>query len=132
MVLWQVVRACVADYKLTGTPFPCLEVDLSGGEERGTVVLRPPLLEDTVLAPTRLITGIEDPFLRSPEAPNYFDAAWRARTFLKDEDGQAPEDGVRHAGVVRLEEVDGSRGGMAAAAAVASGAQYRRSRPAIQ
>src|SRR5580700_8620761 len=90
-VLWQVVRACVADYKLTGTPFPCLEVDLSGGEERGTVVLRPPLLEDTVLAPTRRIAGIEDPFVRSPEAPNYFDAAWRARTFLKDEEGEAPE-----------------------------------------
>ena len=31
MALWQVVRACVADYKLTGTPFPCLEVDLSAG-----------------------------------------------------------------------------------------------------
>jgi CDP-diacylglycerol pyrophosphatase len=91
MVLWQVVRACVADYKLTGTPFPCLEVNLTGGEERGTVVLRAPLSEDTVLAPTRRITGIEDPFLRSPEAPNYFDAAWRARTFLKEEDGQAPE-----------------------------------------
>jgi CDP-diacylglycerol pyrophosphatase len=91
MALWQVVRACVADYKLTGTPFPCLEVNLSGGEARGTVVLRPPLLEDTVLSPTRRITGIEDPFLRSPEAPNYFDAAWRARTFLKGADGQAPE-----------------------------------------
>jgi CDP-diacylglycerol pyrophosphatase len=39
MALWQVVRACVADFKLTGTPFPCLEVDLSGGEERGNVVL---------------------------------------------------------------------------------------------
>ena len=91
MALWQVVRACVADYKLTGTPFPCLEVDLFGGEERGTVVLRPPLLEDTVLAPTRRIIGIEDPFLRSPEAPNYFDAAWRARTFLKSADGQEPE-----------------------------------------
>jgi CDP-diacylglycerol pyrophosphatase len=91
MALWQVVRACVADYKLTGTPFPCLEVDLSAGEARGTVVLRPPLLEDTVLAPTRRIKGIEDPFLRSPEAPNYFDAAWRARTFLKSADGQAPE-----------------------------------------
>jgi CDP-diacylglycerol pyrophosphatase len=91
MVLWQVVRACVADYKLTGTPFPCLEVDLTGGEERGTVVLRPPLLEDTVLAPTRRIKGIEDPFLRSPEAPNYFDAGWRARTFLNGPDGQAPE-----------------------------------------
>ncbi len=91
MALWQVVRACVADYKLTGTPFPCLEVDLSGGEERGTVVLRPPLLADTVLAPTRRIKGIEDPFLQSPEAPNYFDAAWRARTFLKNADGQGPE-----------------------------------------
>ena len=91
MVLWQVVRACVADYKLTGKPFPCLEVDLAGGEALGTVVLRPPLLEDTVLAPTRRIKGIEDPFLQSPEAPNYFDAAWRARTFLKDADGQAPE-----------------------------------------
>ena len=43
MALWQVVRACVADYKLTGAPFPCLEVDLSGGEARGNVVLRPPL-----------------------------------------------------------------------------------------
>ena len=91
MVLWQVVRACVADFKLTGTPFPCLEVDLSGGEERGSVVLRPPLLDDTILAPTRKITGVEDPFLQSPEAPNYFDAAWRARTFLKSVDGHAPE-----------------------------------------
>jgi CDP-diacylglycerol pyrophosphatase len=91
MVLWQVVRACVADYKLTGKPFPCLEVDLSGGEKGGAVVLRPPLSDDTLLAPTRRITGIEDPFLQSAEAPNYFDAAWRARTFLKDADRQAPE-----------------------------------------
>ena len=44
MALWQAVRACVADYKLTGAPFPCLEVDLAGGEERGAVVLRPPLI----------------------------------------------------------------------------------------
>ena len=91
MVLWEVVRACVTDYKLTGKPFPCLEVDLAGGEALGNVVLRPPLLEDMVLAPTRRIEGIEDPFLQSPEAPNYFDAAWRARTFLKNGDGQAPE-----------------------------------------
>ena len=91
MALWQVVRACVADYKLTGAPFPCLKVDLSGGEERGNVVLRAPLLDDTVLAPTRWIVGVEDPFLQSPETPNYFDAAWRARTFLKGADGQAPE-----------------------------------------
>jgi CDP-diacylglycerol pyrophosphatase len=91
MALWQVVRACVADYKLTGAPFPCLEVNLAGGEELGSVVLRPPLLNDTVLSPTRRIIGIEDPFLKSPEAPNYFDAAWRARAFLRDAGGQVPE-----------------------------------------
>jgi CDP-diacylglycerol pyrophosphatase len=91
MVLWQVVRACVATYKLTGTPFPCLEVNLTGGEDLGTVVLRPPLSDDTILAPTRRIRGVEDPFLQSPEAPNYFDAAWRARRFLRDAEGQEPE-----------------------------------------
>jgi CDP-diacylglycerol pyrophosphatase len=91
MALWQVVRACVADYKLTGAPFPCLEVNLADGEERGVVVLRPPLSEDTVLVATRRIRGVEDPFLQSPEAPNYFDAAWRARAFLKGADGRAPE-----------------------------------------
>ena len=53
--------------------------------------MRPPLLNDTVLAPTRRTIGIEDPFLQSPEAPNYFDAAWRARAFLKDASGQVPE-----------------------------------------
>ncbi len=91
LALWQVVRACVADYKLTGAPFPCLEVDLSAGEEGGDVVLRPPLSHDTILAPTRKIVGIEDPFLQSPEAPNYFDAAWRARSFLRGPDGREPE-----------------------------------------
>jgi CDP-diacylglycerol pyrophosphatase len=91
MALWQVVRACVADYKLTGAPFPCLEVNLARGEELGSVVVRPPLLNDTVLSPTRRIPGIEDPFLQSPEAPNYFDAAWRARTYLKGADGHVPE-----------------------------------------
>ena len=90
LALWPVVRACVADFKLTGAPFPCLKVDISDGEERGDVVLRPPLLHDLILAPTRKIVGIEDPFLQSPEAPNYLDAAWRARSFLKGADGQAP------------------------------------------
>jgi CDP-diacylglycerol pyrophosphatase len=91
MALWQVVRACVADYKLTGAPFPCLEVNLAGGEARGDVVVRPPLTDDTILVPTRRIKGVEDPFLQSPEAPNYFDAAWRASAFLKDAGGRVPE-----------------------------------------
>ncbi len=91
MALWQVVRACVADYKLTGAPFPCLEVSISDGEARGNVILRAPLQDETILVPTRRITGVEDPFLQLPEAPNYFDAAWRARTFLRTRDGRPPE-----------------------------------------
>lgn len=89
--LWQVVRACVADESLTGSPFPCLEVDLTGGEARGHVVLRQPFPLDTILAPTRKIIGVEDPFLYSGDAPNYFEAAWRARTFLAGPDGKPPE-----------------------------------------
>ena len=91
LALWQVVQACVADYQLTGAPFPCLEVDISGGEDRGNVVLRAPVLRDLILAPTRQIIGVEDPSLQSPEAPNYFDAAWRARSYLKGADGHEPE-----------------------------------------
>jgi CDP-diacylglycerol pyrophosphatase len=43
------------------------------------------------LAPTRRIVGIENPFLQSPVAPNYFNVAWRARMFLKGADGQTLE-----------------------------------------
>jgi CDP-diacylglycerol pyrophosphatase len=88
--LWPVVRTCVATYKLSGSPFPCLKVDLEGGEGRGYVVLRPPIGDpDTILAPTRRITGVEDPFLQSSDAPNYFAEAWAARRFL-GEAGEGP------------------------------------------
>ncbi|HKN26877.1 MAG TPA: CDP-diacylglycerol diphosphatase [Roseiarcus sp.] len=89
--LWLTVQACVADFKLIGSPFPCLLVDLNGGEERGYVILRDP--PDTILAPTRKAAGIEDPWLQSREAPNYFDAAWRARPLLKGPDGRPPAPG---------------------------------------
>jgi len=91
LALWRVVQVCVANSKLTGTPFPCLKVDLSGGEERGDVVLRAPVFNDLILAPTRKIVGVEDPFLQSPDAPNYFDAAWRSRSFLEVAGRGAPE-----------------------------------------
>jgi len=108
LALWQVVRTCVADFKLTGAALPCLEVDLSGGEERGDVVLRPPLSNDLIVAPTREIVGIEDPLLQLAGAPNYFNAAWRARSFLKGEDGRPPEHDeialVANSAVVRAQD----------------------------
>jgi CDP-diacylglycerol pyrophosphatase len=89
--LWQVVRACVADYQTAGASFPCLSVELSGGIDRGVVVLRPPFgAPDTILSPTRKVVGVEDPWLQSPEAPNYFAAALSARAFVTKPDGSAP------------------------------------------
>ncbi len=89
--LWPVVRTCVSAYRLTGVAFPCLKVDLPGGDmDRGYAVLRPLRSDDLILSPTRQTAGVEDPFLQSPEAPNYFAAAWRARSFLKGPDGNPP------------------------------------------
>jgi CDP-diacylglycerol pyrophosphatase len=83
--LWKVVQTCVANRALTGAAFPCLEVDVSGGDERGYVILRAPLgVPDLILAPTREIVGVEDPSLQTSEAPNYFEDAWNARAFLSD------------------------------------------------
>jgi CDP-diacylglycerol pyrophosphatase len=83
--LWKVVQTCVANRALTGAAFPCLKVDVSDGDDRGYVLLRTPLGEpDLILAPTRKIVGVEDPWLQTPEAPNYFEDAWNARAFLSD------------------------------------------------
>jgi CDP-diacylglycerol pyrophosphatase len=89
--LWRVVRACAADARLTGLPLPCLAVDLKGGEERGHVVLRPPWSNDMILSPTRRVIGVEDPYLLSPEAPNYFAEAWRARDMIATANGRPPD-----------------------------------------
>ena len=89
--LWSVVNACVADHKLTRAPFPCLKVDLGGGKERGYVVLYAPFERDTILAPTRKIVGVEDPYLQSSAAPNYFADAWEAWLNLNGERGRTPD-----------------------------------------
>ena len=82
--LWQVVQACALDKATTGSPLPCLEVNGDGAD--GYIVLRPPIGQpDTILAPTRRVAGIEDPFLQTAEAPNYFALAWDARRWLSPE-----------------------------------------------
>ena len=83
-ILLQVARTCVANHAVTGFAFPCLEVNTSDGGGRGYVVLRRPGLRDIVLAPTRPVVGLEDPWLRTAAAPNYFQDAWSARRFLQE------------------------------------------------
>ena len=82
--LWEVVRTCVVNHRVIGFAFPCLQVTTADGEERGYVVLRRPGTTDIVLAPTKQVVGVEDTWLRTTEAPNYFRDAWSARGFLDE------------------------------------------------
>lgn len=84
--LWTITHdQCVPDQQQHGDPSPCAEVDLAAG----SVVLKD-LVGKTqfLLIPTARITGIESPELLAPDAPDYFAAAWRARTFVERRAGQ--------------------------------------------
>ena len=79
--LWHVVHdLCVPLRRATGLAAPCLAVDLRGGT---AVVPDPQSATQVLLVPTRRVTGIEDPALLAPDAPNYWRAAWSARRFLE-------------------------------------------------
>lgn len=89
--LWTITHEqCVPDQLQHGDPAPCAQVDA-----------RYVVLKDLVGAtqflviPTDRISGIEDPVILAPDAPNYFAAAWRARTFVEQRAGQPlPRDWV--------------------------------------
>lgn len=77
--LWKIIsQKCVPNEREYGQPSPCAAVDL----EKGYVVLKD-LVGDTqyLLMPTAKVTGIEDPQILAPNAPNYFADAWRERHF---------------------------------------------------
>lgn len=91
--LWRIVGSeCVPDQQQHGDPAPCAMVDL----ERGSAVLKDLVGPNQfLLIPTTRITGIESPALLAPDAPNYFAAAWRARSFVDERAGWAlPRDWV--------------------------------------
>lgn len=83
-ILYQIVdRRCVPDQREHDSPAPCAHVDIPGGY----AVLRdnsPRKPNHFLLIPTARITGIEDPAILSPAAPNYFADAWEARRFLSE------------------------------------------------
>lgn len=83
--LWRIVGSeCVPDQQQHGDPAPCAMVDL----ERGSAVLKDLVGPNQfLLIPTTRITGIESPELLAPDGPNYFAAAWRARSFVDERAG---------------------------------------------
>lgn len=85
--LWHLVRdQCVADEMAHRDPAPCAAVDLDGGWA---------LLKDLegprqyLLIPTAKVAGIESQELIAPDVPNYFAAAWQARSFTEAAAGGA-------------------------------------------
>lgn len=84
--LWKIVNgACVPHEEATHTPSPCAEVDLAQGVANGFAILKD-IKGDTqfLLIPTARISGIEDPAILAPDAPNYWAHAWDARSFVED------------------------------------------------
>jgi CDP-diacylglycerol pyrophosphatase len=79
--LWQIVHdRCVPDQQAKGAPAPCALVDLAGGY----VVLKDREgATQFLLIPTAKVTGIEDPAILAPHAPNYFAAAWQSHDMVE-------------------------------------------------
>lgn len=84
--LWTVVHdICLPAYQRFGVAFPCIEVNIADGLDRGFVLLQKPLSPaHIIVVPTVPISGIESPALLSEGAPNYWEAAWDARRFVEE------------------------------------------------
>ncbi len=85
MVLWRIVHdACVPHAWAGEGPKPCESLDLAHGEAEGVAVLKDLNGVAQMLAiPTRRISGIEDPQMLAPDAPNVFADAWKAKALLE-------------------------------------------------
>jgi CDP-diacylglycerol pyrophosphatase len=90
--LWRIAQLCARDQAANHLPAPCLTVDLPGGY----VVLKDRVRGPEVMVmPTVRVTGIEDPAVRGPDAPNYWQGAWLARRYVEKFAGRRlPRDDV--------------------------------------
>lgn len=91
MALWTIVHGqCVPNVVAGQGPKPCQNVDLGQGEARGVALLKDLHGVAQYLAiPTGRVTGIEDPLILAPDAPNYFAYAWASRAALEAKLGRA-------------------------------------------
>jgi CDP-diacylglycerol pyrophosphatase len=84
--LWKIVHdRCVPNAEQSGQPAPCALVDLRDGADRGYAVLKDLVgVAQFLLIPTSRLGGIESPELLAPDGPNYWEAAWQARSYVED------------------------------------------------
>lgn len=85
--LWHIVHdQCVPHELQQHTPEPCAVVDAA----RGYTVLKDRNgASQYLLIPTARVQGVEDPAVRAPDAPAYWQQAWEARRFVVDRIGHA-------------------------------------------
>ncbi len=91
LALWHVVHdRCVRHFLASGSPAPCRRVAMTEPGDRGDAVLKD-LRGATqfLLIPTSRVTGIEDPAVLAPGAPNYFADAWKATALVSRRAGVA-------------------------------------------
>jgi CDP-diacylglycerol pyrophosphatase len=95
--LWKIVSGqCVPHQESVHDPAPCARVELSQGVDKGFAVLKDINgAYQFLLIPTARITGMEDPAILAPDAPNYWGAAWQARYFVEGRlHAELPRDAV--------------------------------------
>jgi CDP-diacylglycerol pyrophosphatase len=83
--LWHHVHdECVLDQAQHGDPAPCAYVALGQGAARGFAIYKDRQgATQFLLIPTGRISGIDDPVLLLPSAPNYWASAWQARAYVE-------------------------------------------------
>jgi CDP-diacylglycerol pyrophosphatase len=85
--LWHLVHdQCEPNQVAHDDPAPCAMVDPAGGYAVLKDLVGP---TQFLLIPTQRSSGIDDPAILGPAAPNYFADAWRARTFVDQRAGVA-------------------------------------------
>lgn len=94
--LWNIVHDQCVPGQRRGDPGPCAKVGTAGGEDASYAVLKDRNgVAQFLLIPTARVAGIQDPAVIAPDAPNWFDPAWRARTYVERVLGRTlPRDGV--------------------------------------
>lgn len=78
--LWKVVSLVCVPSAAIGLPLPCAEVRRERG---GGIAILPVSANHILTVPTTQVRGIESPDLLAPSSPNYWQAAYEARKYLK-------------------------------------------------
>lgn len=88
--LLGIMHQCVLEHNQGGLQCPCVALDASAGIDKGYTLIKDCKGETQfLLIPTATVTGIEDPALQQPGAPNYFALAWDNRALVAQSLGHA-------------------------------------------